>query len=313
MLNGFRFVGTSKIMQRFTGLLEKAAQHLLPVLLVGESGSGKDHAARLIHMLSRWKSGPFNELQVSRLKSGVAESTMFGHMKGSFTGAIKDFAGALEASDGGVLLINEFHRVKRRVQELLLPSLDRYGFSKIGSTSLVQPQVKVIIATARLPRDIIGLDEHLLNRTPAFPIFVPPLRDHMEDFDELFAHAVRRAVEVSLVKELPWRDDAIMLLRDYHWPGNVRQFQNVIANAMAYAPGSTVVPDDVISCLKFTNDSRHATGDKMEVLRRTAELCDKYDNHRIVAELEGCCTKTVERRLALFKKTGPARCSSGSA
>jgi DNA-binding NtrC family response regulator len=296
------FIGSSKPMRQLLGLLESAARTLLPAMIVGETGTGKDQAARLLHWLSPRRGRVFIQKDLTRMRSEITESELFGHVKGAFTGAVTAFAGAIASADGGSLFLNEFHRGERQAQEFLLKALDGRGFEAVGDTRLRMPDVKFILGSAIAPGDIKELDEHLFYRLPSRPLLLPPLRERMEDFDALFAFGRSRAIERFAVPDVMWSAPALALMKHYDWPGNVRQLFGVITDAMTFARGS-VGQDDVIECIKNAPICRDRKGETKEERRlRVERLLREVGTHKGVAAIEKCCTKQVGRWLSASKK-----------
>jgi len=215
-------------------LARRSAAGDAKVLVTGESGVGKDVIARHIHASSKRARGPFIAVNCAGLTETLLESELFGHVKGSFTGAYRDKRGKLQMAHGGTLFLDEVGEMSLRMQALLLRFLETGEIQSVGAheeTTLVD--VRVIAATNRNLPDRVAAGEFredLLYRLRVIHIHVPPLRERRDDIPLLVQHLLKRAdhaVEVS--------EDAMQLLQRYRWPGNIRELQNVIEQAMWFA------------------------------------------------------------------------------
>ncbi len=232
--------GTPVIIAASTQMLEvlavarRSAAGEAKVLITGESGVGKDLIAREIHLNSKRASGPFVAVNCAGLTESLLESELFGHAKGSFTGAYRDKPGKLQLADRGTLFLDEVGEMSLRMQALLLRFLETGEIQSVGAhqpTALVN--VRVVAATNRNLGERVSAGEFredLLYRLRVIHIHVPPLRDRREDIPLLVDHLLKRAG-----RHLQISEDAIQVLSQYRWPGNVRELQNVIEQAMWFA------------------------------------------------------------------------------
>ena len=213
------------------------------MLLRGESGTGKGLLARAIHDSSPRSGKPFVKVHCSDLAASLLESELFGHVKGAFTNAIKDKVGRFEAAHGGSVFLDEIGDVAPEVQIKLLRVLQEMTFERVGSSDPVQVDVRVIAATHQDLETLIRqgrFREDLYYRLNVLPIAVPPLRDRPEDIPELALHFLRLYGQRAGKPGLQIDDDALLLLKAYSWPGNVRQLENAIEHASAFAEGPVV-------------------------------------------------------------------------
>ncbi|HVH57532.1 MAG TPA: sigma 54-interacting transcriptional regulator [Vicinamibacterales bacterium] len=227
-------IAGSAAMLEVLALARRSAAGDAKVLVTGESGVGKDVIARHIHASSKRARGPFIAVNCAGLTETLLESELFGHVKGSFTGAYRDKRGKLQMAHGGTLFLDEVGEMSLRMQALLLRFLETGEIQSVGAheeTTLVD--VRVIAATNRNLPDRVAAGEFredLLYRLRVIHIHVPPLRERRDDIPLLVQHLLKRAdhaVEVS--------EDAMQLLQRYRWPGNIRELQNVIEQAMWFA------------------------------------------------------------------------------
>lgn len=290
-------LGDSRVMRAVRENIARVAPYHVPVFTHGESGTGKGEAARLIHQLSG-RPGQFVEISSPRLKSGIAESVLYGHARGSFTGAIKEFMGNWALAHQGSFLLNEVHRLKRMGQGLLLELLDGRAYHGVGGERERRPDVRLIVGSACSKRALFeqGLDPHLLYRFGSISIEFPPLRERMEDLELLLAYSMERLGRERRIPAKQWEPEALELLRAFQWPGNVRQLLNVVEATLILAPSKTVESSLVASVLadEMGELSLTAASDKVH---RTREAVRLSGTQEMAARLLGVSTKTVSRRL----------------
>jgi len=238
-----RLVGESEAFRRVTRLVKKVAPLDSTVLITGETGSGKELVAQMIHLNSRRRHHPFVVVDCGSLVETLFESEMFGHVKGSFTGAIDTTKGKFELAHGGTLFLDEIANIDMNLQARLLRVVEEQEVSKVGSPSVRKVDVRIISATNRdLSKEIAEnrFREDLFYRLNVISIHVPPLRERPEDIPPLAEYFLRklsteRRTTVSRISER-----AMTLMKAYPWPGNVRELRNVIER------GIVVSEDDVL-------------------------------------------------------------------
>jgi two-component system, NtrC family, nitrogen regulation response regulator NtrX len=241
-------VGESYAMAQLREQIAMAAPTNGRVLIFGENGTGKELVARSIHALSRRRNGPFVEVNCAAIPEELIESELFGHVKGSFTGALADRRGKFEMAGGGTLFLDEIGDMSLKTQAKVLRALQEQVVEPVGGTTSVHVDVRVLAATNKdLPAEIRGgrFREDLYFRLNVIPIFVPPLRDRDEDIPLLAEHFM-----AELAREYgrrPKRLDpgAATGLQSYRWPGNVRELRNVIERLMIMVPGDTISLSDL--------------------------------------------------------------------
>jgi transcriptional regulator with PAS, ATPase and Fis domain len=261
-------VGSSPQITEILRLAHRAAQGDAKVLITGDSGVGKDLIAREIHAHSPRARGPFVAVNCAGLTETLLESELFGHVKGSFTGAYRDKLGKLELANGGTLFLDEVGEMSLRMQALLLRFLEQGELQRVGSHDRARVvDVRVVAATNRNLAERVAAGEFredLLYRLRVIHIHVPALRERRADIRPLVEHfaSVRRA-------PASFRDDTMALLERYRWPGNVRELQNVVEQAMWHCSGSEIVPEDLPTMVRAseplvqTRERRRQTADDL--------------------------------------------------
>ncbi len=241
-----QIIGESAIMRRLMQTVNTAAPTRATVLLQGESGTGKELFARAIHDASDRRDRPFIKLNCAALPEGLIESALFGHEKGAFTGAIKRVEGAFERAHGGSLLLDEISEMRVDLQAKLLRVLQEQEFERVGGTTPIKVDVRIIATTNR---DLAAFSaaghfrKDLYFRLSVIPVSIPPLRDRPGDIPLLAARfATRIAAEMgkSMKGIAP---EAMALLQAYSWPGNVRELQHSIERAVILSPDPILMPD----------------------------------------------------------------------
>ncbi len=253
-------IGKSAPLVDLLALIRIIAPSDTTVLVTGETGTGKELAARLIHQLSRRKDRRFVAVNCGALPETLLESELFGHEKGSFTGAIAQKKGKFELADGGTLFLDEIGDISSAVQVKLLRVLQEREFQRVGGTSDLKANVRLIAATNR---DLIAMMEQnqfrkdLFYRLNVIQLYVPALRERPEDIAELVQHFVQRFAEKIGKSIAGLTPDALQLCLTYKWPGNIRELENVIERAVTLAPEGKkwIAPDLLPNNLRSTTVS----------------------------------------------------------
>ena len=228
------------LMKQQIELAQQVAESMLTVLIEGESGTGKELIAKFIHQQSHRREKPFIIINCSALPETLLESELFGHVKGAFTGAIKDRAGRFEAADGGTVFLDEIGELPQTVQVKLLRFLQDREFERVGENLPRKVDVRIIAATNRRLSDALKegiFREDLYYRLNAVRISPPPLRDRPEDVLLLLYHFLKKFSQKSKIEI---SDEALKLLTAYRWPGNVREVENVIERATLLAKNGRI-------------------------------------------------------------------------
>jgi two-component system nitrogen regulation response regulator NtrX len=244
----YAMVGDSPALQSVRDLIEKVGPTSARVLITGENGTGKELVARAIHAASPRRDRPLIEVNCAAIPSELIESELFGHMKGSFTGAFSDRAGKFEQADGGTLFLDEIGDMSLSAQAKLLRVLQEGVVTRIGGAKPIQVDVRVLAATNKdLEMEIAEsrFREDLLYRLNVVPIEVPPLRERLEDIPALVAHFAEQLGASAGVPGKRFADEAVRRLQTRPWPGNIRELRNAVERALILAPGKVVTPADV--------------------------------------------------------------------
>ena len=245
----YDIVGGSAAMRDLLQRIEKVAPTPARVLIVGENGSGKELVARAIHGGSPRADKPFVEVNCAAIPSELIESELFGHMKGSFTGAFADRSGKFEQADGGTLFLDEVGDMSQATQAKVLRALQEGVVTRIGAAKSIKVDVRVIAATNKaLEQEIAAgrFREDLYYRLNVVPIKVPPLRERRDDIPLLVEHFAAQLARDG-VGGRKFQADALRALSSRDWPGNVRELRNAVERLLILAPGDSISAGDVAS------------------------------------------------------------------
>ncbi len=247
--HGFhQFIGESKEMQKVYHRIMHVAATNSTVLITGESGTGKELAARAIHDNSPRKENPFVAVDCSSLAETLLESELFGHVKGSFTGAVQAKTGLFKIADGGTLFLDEVSNISLSTQAKLLRALQERKITPIGGTQLVPIDIHLVAATNRNLKTMVRegiFREDLFFRLNIIPIELPPLRDRKPDIPILIRHFLKKYT-AEIGKEIKSvAPDVLSFLENYSYPGNVRELENMIERAVVLAEGDVIRNEDL--------------------------------------------------------------------
>jgi len=247
-------IGSSEAMEKIYRLTRKVARSSASVLLLGETGTGKELVANAIHQLSLRNGGPFVKVNCGALNDNLLESDLFGHVRGSFTGAVDNRTGRFEAAHRGTIFLDEINSTTSQLQVKLLRVLQQREFERVGDTQTVRVDTRVIAAAnCDLMEEVANANfrEDLYWRLNVIPIYIPPLRDRREDVPELVTHFLQIYNEENDRYVVHIQHEAMEYLRKYDWPGNVRELQNYIERAVVMADGdeltTDLLPDELVS------------------------------------------------------------------
>ena len=233
-------IGESAALREVLEKVEQVAATNSTVLLRGETGTGKELVAHAIHINSLREDKPFVRVNCAALAPGILESELFGHEKGSFTGALARRPGRFELADGGTLFLDEIGDLPMDVQIKLLRTIQEREFERVGGSETIKVDVRLVSATNRNLEQMIEegeFREDLYYRLNVFPINLPPLRDRLEDLPVLANHFAAKFARQMGVPPHGVTSDALARLREYAWPGNVRELENIVERAMILAKG----------------------------------------------------------------------------
>ncbi len=304
-------VGRSKAMQRVLGLIQQVAPSVASVLIIGESGTGKELAARTIHQLSPRGAKPFVAVNCAAIPETLMESEIFGHEKGSFTGAVERRAGCFELADGGTLLLDEIGEMPIGTQAKLLRVLEDARVRRLGSKSEISVDVRVLAATNKVPEEAVAggqLRSDLYYRLNVVQIRMPPLRDHLEDLEDLVA-ALLEDLNRKHNRAIKGLDNEVLdALSEYSWPGNVRELRNTLERALIISSGEVLGLNDLPPGFGYqgetTETPRLHPGMTVEQAERRLifETLSFTDNNKTrAAELLGISLKTLHNKLKEYE------------
>ena len=238
----------STVMDRVAELGRRAAQSTIPVLIEGESGVGKELVARAIQGSGPRRSKPFVTVNCGAISENLVESVLFGHEKGAFTGATERHLGKFQEANGGTLFLDEVGELPAEAQVKLLRALQEGEVDPVGANRPVRSDFRLIAATNRRLIDMVNegwFREDLFYRLNVFPIWLPPLRERMDDIPELARHfMVRFAAEEGKKGLTSLSPPTLELLQSYHWPGNIRQLENAVFRAVVLSDSDNLKPED---------------------------------------------------------------------
>jgi DNA-binding NtrC family response regulator len=315
VLDQFGFLrGSSPVMQRLYRLLRKVAVTDSALLLVGESGTGKELLAQTAHQFSPRSEGPFIAFNCASVAENLVESELFGHERGSFSGAGKRHQGFFERADGGTLLLDEITEMNLELQSRLLRVLEEKSLRRVGGELDIPVDVRIISATNRDPREAIeagSLREDLFYRLSQFPIWLPPLRDRGDDIPGLAQYFLNELNDRHGTA-LEFSADALASIADYSWPGNVRQLRHFVERA--YIMSESLIDLDALPEFELEyGNSRPEEGDvvieigtalpdaERQIILATLER-HQGDKKRAAREL-GISLKTLYNRLNEYRES----------
>lgn len=301
-------LGEHESIRQLRSLIQRLARSQAPVHISGESGTGKELVARLIHSSGPRASGPFVGINCGAIPSELMESEFFGHLKGSFTGAHRDKAGLFQAAEGGTLFLDEVAELPVHMQAKLLRALQERRVRPVGAESEVPVNVRVISATHRDLAELVQrgqFRQDLFYRLDVIAVRTPPLRERPGDIEVLAAHILRRIARDSGLPAVPELEgSALATLRQYPFPGNVRELENILERAVTLCDGTRIGASDLQLRLPATPSAGAGLERQMEDMERQAirEALQKtrYNKTR-AAELLGMSFRSLRYRI---KKLG---------
>jgi len=273
-------IGRDKSMRHVLDMVHRAAPSRSTVLVTGESGTGKELIAKAIHNDSPRKDGPFVSVNCMALNPGVLESELFGHEKGSFTGAVSRRRGRFELADKGTLFLDEIGELSQDMQVKLLRVLQERCFERVGGTEAVEVDIRIVAATNR---DLVKavaegiFREDLFYRLNVVSIHLPPLRERREDIPFLAAHFLDKFAKENTREMKGFSPSAMDYLSAYEWPGNVRQLENVIERCVVLSSGDTVGAEDLPPEIKDEESQFKSAVDLLPTKLDLSETLEKIE------------------------------------
>jgi sigma-54 dependent transcriptional regulator, acetoin dehydrogenase operon transcriptional activator AcoR len=296
-------IGRDVKMQELFETIKEVAEVDVPVLIQGESGTGKELVAAAIHNEGLRAKKPFVPVNCGALPEGLLASELFGHVKGSFTGALRDKKGRFELANGGTLFLDEVVDLPRDMQAKLLRVLQEGTFERVGDEKTKSVDVRIISAANRDLKNEVkrgNFRDDLYYRIAVVPIYLPSLRERKNDIPLLIDHFFRRIVKDGGQTHPDISDEAVSLLMDYHWPGNVRELENVIQFAIVKCRGRKILPKDLPVEL-YRHDvigTSRGPSRKLSLERVTSALVKSGGNKAKAARLLGVGRATLYRFLS---------------
>ena len=250
------------------------------VLLRGESGTGKELVARAIHYTSPRKDKPFVSVNCMALNPGVLESELFGHEKGSFTGAVAMRRGRFEQADGGTLFLDEIAELTPDLQVKLLRVLQERRFERVGGGEEIEVDIRVVAATNKDLTSLVekgAFRDDLYYRLNVVQIPLPPLRERREDIPPLVAHFVEKVCTDNAMPSKTFSTEALNYLTGYEWPGNIRQLENVVESCLVLVPGAIIDVDNLPAEIRDEESQFKSAVDLLPVQLDLADTLEKIE------------------------------------
>jgi formate hydrogenlyase transcriptional activator len=294
-------VGNSAPLQELKRQVRTVAATDATVLLLGETGTGKELVARAIHRLSPRADSKFVSVNCTAIPIGLLESELFGHEKGAFTGAINRHVGRLELADRGTLLLDEVGDLPDVIQPKLLRVLQEKEFERLGSNRPVKVDVRLIAATNQdLHRSIAEgrFREDLFYRLNVFPIYVPPLRERKSDIPALVRHFVSKYASEAKKSIATIPAEAMDALRNWNWPGNIRELQNLVQRCVILANSSVLR----VPLGELRRDSKPSSGKMSQEIERELILQALKDSGGVIGGASGAANRLGMKRTTLYSK-----------
>jgi two-component system, NtrC family, nitrogen regulation response regulator NtrX len=302
-------IGNASAMRRLRETIEKAAPTPATVLVTGESGTGKELVARAIHRLSPRRDRALVQVNCAAIPDELIESELFGHEKGSFTGAVRRQTGKFVAADGGTIFLDEIGDMSARTQAKVLRVLQSGEVEPVGAEKTVQVDVRVVAATHRNLEEEIKqgrFREDLFYRLNVIPIHTPALREHLEDVPLLVEYMVRRYAERNNYRPKELAPEALAHLKALPWKGNVRELKNLVERLLILSPGDTITRDDVIAATGGARPELSSALLAVETLREFRDLSERMFLIHKLEENNWNVTQTAQAidtpRSNLYKK-----------
>ena len=305
-------------------LAQKVANSDTTILILGDSGAGKEVLSKAIHSESNRSKQPFISINCGALPENLLESEMFGHIRGSFTGAVKDKQGLFAAADKGTIFLDEIGETSPSIQVKLLRALDEKTITPVGGTKPITVDVRIIAATNAKLEKMVKKGEFrpdLYYRLNVFPLIIPPLKDRPKDIPLLANYFVKRHCARMELPEKNIDPQTMELLKSYNWPGNVRQLENMLERAILLAKGESILPADLPELVEGSEDTVISSTTSIlsnSIINQPADLetiekayiyyvlCQTNWQKSKAAKLLGIDSSTLYRKIERYKLEIPA-------
>jgi two-component system, NtrC family, nitrogen regulation response regulator NtrX len=283
-------VGGGAAMKKLLGEIERVAGSETRVCILGETGTGKELVARAIHEKSARKDTAFVTLNCAAVPAELIESALFGHEKGSFTGAAAKHLGKFEQAEGGTLFLDEIGDMPLAMQAKLLRVLEEGEVERVGGDKPIRVNVRVVVATHRNLENLVkenGFRQDLFHRVYVFPLRVPPLRERKEDMPQLLELFASQVASQNGWKQKSFDEEAVEALQQYSWPGNVRELRNVVERLILLSEGESVSSDDVRLVLPgYTGTAgENGVGTNHHETGTLAERSEAFERDTLISEI----------------------------
>ncbi len=296
-------LGTGPAMTRLLDEIRRAGASEARVLITGESGVGKELVARALHRASPRSQGPFVEVNGAAIPEELIESELFGHMKGSFTGAVEDRKGKWEQADSGTLFLDEIGDMSPRTQSKILRAIQDGRITRVGGAKAFATDVRIVAATNRdLPAMIRAgtFREDLYFRLAVVPLHVPPLSERPEDVPLLVSHFAESLARRRGRRPKSLEKEALEVLAKRRWPGNVRELQNLVERVLLMTPGPVVraadlPPEDAPAAARSPSHTASDEASAFATLAEAREAFEKRYLSRVLADTKGNVSRAAER------------------
>jgi two-component system response regulator AtoC len=252
-------IGTSPAMQKVFNRMKRIIKTDSTVLIMGESGTGKEIVAKALHFNGHRRDKPFIAVHCGAIPENLLESELFGHMKGAFTGAIKDKIGKFEAADQGTIFLDEISTMPMHLQTKLLRVLQEQEVERVGSNRPIKLDVRIISATNQILEEEVkagNFRDDLYYRLNVIPLNLPPLRERVEDILPLIKFFLRKDCTEMKRPLMSLTKEALEALEIYHWPGNVRELENIVERTVALTEGDQITLDDLPTAIRMAASTR---------------------------------------------------------
>ncbi len=285
----------SPIFQRVLDLARTIADYDVNILIEGETGTGKSLLAKYIHHISSRRAGPFVKVNCAAIPESLLEAELFGYVKGAFTGAVKDKPGKVELADGGTLFLDEIGDMPLHLQAKILHLVQEKEFERLGDTRTRRVNLRIIASTNKNLRELIKrgeFREDLYYRLSVVRLYLPPLRERKEDIPVLLKHFLEKYTRKYSRRIKGFSSEAIRLLLSYHFPGNVRELENIVERAVITCRGSLINPEDLQ--IELENSQREQEKEREKIKRVLEEV---GGNKSLAARMLGMHRTTLWRKL----------------